>query len=157
MVSRRKAQSPIAMGLFDKSEMDKYAQELQAKMYSGQDVLAIRGLDKVQNISMNAQEMQMFEQLGGTNDDVEPFLRLSASVADARHQQPLQRLSRTPRWSSTPAPSCRRSAAMEKEIARKLIGFGLRCARHPHLRKAADGDGPERQGQVLRACCARAS
>ena len=65
--------SPIAMGLFDKSEMDKYAKELQDKMYSGQDVLAIRGLDKVQNISMNAQEMQMFEQLGGTNDDVARF------------------------------------------------------------------------------------
>lgn len=66
--------STLASGMFNKDQMDSYAQELQKKMYSGHDVLAIRGLDKVQNISMNAAEMQMFEQLGGTNDDIARFL-----------------------------------------------------------------------------------
>ena len=67
------AQGTIAAGLFNKDQMNAYAEELQKKMYSGHDILAIRGLDKVQNISMNAQEMQMFEQLGATNDDVARF------------------------------------------------------------------------------------
>ena len=67
------AQGTFAAGLLDKEEMDRYALELQTKMYNGHDVLAIRGLDKVQNISMSAAEMQMFEQLGATNDDVARF------------------------------------------------------------------------------------
>jgi len=65
--------SPISQGLFDKREMDDYAKELQRKMYSGHDILAIRGLDKVQNISMTSAEMQMYEQMGATNDDTARF------------------------------------------------------------------------------------
>ncbi|MBR2881923.1 MAG: phage portal protein [Prevotella sp.] len=65
--------SPISQGLFDKREMDDYAKELQRKMYSGHDILAIRGLDKVQPISMTSAEMQMFEQMGATNDDVSRY------------------------------------------------------------------------------------
>lgn len=63
----------LAFGLMAKDQMDKYAEELQRKMYNGHDILAIRGLDKVQNISMSATEMQLFEQLGATNDDVSRF------------------------------------------------------------------------------------
>ena len=63
----------LAFGLMAKGEMDKYAEELQRKMYNGHDILAIRGLDKVQNISMTSAEMQLFEQLGATNDDVSRF------------------------------------------------------------------------------------
>ena len=66
-------QGTLAFGLMNKGEMDSYAQELQKKMYSGHDILAIRGLDKVQNISMTSAEMQMFEQVGATNDDVARF------------------------------------------------------------------------------------
>ena len=65
--------SPISQGYFDKREMDDYAKELQRKMYSGHDILAIRGLDKVQNISMTSAEMQMYEQMGATNDDTARF------------------------------------------------------------------------------------
>ena len=65
--------SPISQGFFDPKQMNDYAQELQKKMYSGHDILAIRGLDKVQNISMTSAEMQMFEQMGATNDDVARF------------------------------------------------------------------------------------
>ena len=65
--------SPISQGLFDPKQMNDYAQELQRKMYSGHDILAIRGLDKVQNISMTSAEMQMYEQMGATNDDTARF------------------------------------------------------------------------------------
>jgi phage portal protein BeeE len=124
--------SPIAMGLFDKSEMDKYAQELQAKMYSGQDVLAIRGLDKVQNISMNAQEMQMFEQLGGTNDDVSrffgcprPLLMLDTNSHYNDYQNATMEF-----HTRTILPQKRGN---ETEIARKLIGFKDYGSRDIHI------------------------
>ena len=64
-----RVQSPIAMGLFDKKEMDKYSKEIEQRLYSN-DVVALRGLDKVQNISMTAQDMQMMELLGIGFDDV---------------------------------------------------------------------------------------
>ena len=67
------APGTLAYNMFNKETMDSYAKELQEKMYAGQDILAIRGLDKVQNISMTSAEMQMFEQMGATNDDVSRF------------------------------------------------------------------------------------
>jgi Phage-related protein len=100
--------------------MDRYAQELQQKMYSGQDVLAIRGLDKVQNISMNAQEMQMFEQLGGTNDDVaryfgvpRPLVMLDTNSHYNDYQNATMEF-----HTRTILPQ---KTGNEKEIARKLI------------------------------------
>jgi len=67
-----KVQSPICAGLFDKKEMDKYAMELQQRLYQN-DVVAMRGLDKVQPISMSAQDQQMIELLNMTQDDVARF------------------------------------------------------------------------------------
>ena len=61
---------PISAGMYDKNEMDKYADELQKKMYAGHDILAIRGLGEVKQISMTQQEMQAIEQVGMTDDDV---------------------------------------------------------------------------------------
>ena len=114
--------SPIANGLFDKDQMDDYAKELQAKMYSGQDILAIRGLDKVQNISMSATEMQMFEQLGGTNDDVarffgvpRPLLMLDTNSHYNDYQNATMEF-----HTRTILPQ---KNGNEKEIARKFIGF----------------------------------
>lgn len=59
----RPSSSPgtVAFSMFDKGQMDKYAAEVQHKLYDG-DVVALRGLDKVQNISMSAQDMQLFDQ-----------------------------------------------------------------------------------------------
>lgn len=51
----------LAGGMFNKKEMDKFAREVQEKLYAG-DVVALRGLDKVQNISMSAADMQLFDQ-----------------------------------------------------------------------------------------------
>ena len=65
--------APIASGLFDKSEGDKYAEEVQNKLYTGHDILALRGLGKFQNISLSAQDMQMMEILGMSMDDVARF------------------------------------------------------------------------------------
>ena len=112
--------SPIAMGFFDKSEMDKYAKELQDKMYSGQDVLAIRGLDKVQNISMNAQEMQMFEQMGATNDDVARFFGIPRPLVmlDSNSHYNDYQNATMEFHTRTILPQ---KTGNEKEIARKLI------------------------------------
>ena len=60
--------SPIAAGLFDKKEMEKYAEEINNRIYQ-KDVTALRALDKVINISMTAQDMQMMEMLGISLDD----------------------------------------------------------------------------------------
>ena len=61
--------SPIASGLFDKNEMQKYADEINDRIYM-KDVTALRGLDKVFQVSMTAADMQMMEMLGVSNDDV---------------------------------------------------------------------------------------
>ena len=61
-------QGTLAFGLLNKEQVDRYASELNARMYE-QDVIGIRGLDKVQNISMSAQDQQLVELLGmGIND-----------------------------------------------------------------------------------------
>ena len=65
--------SPIAAGLFDKAESDRYAQEIQNKLYAGHDILSLRGMNKFQNISLTAQDMQMMEILGMSLDDVARF------------------------------------------------------------------------------------
>lgn len=67
-----KQYSPIAGGMFNKSTGKKYATEINDEIYR-QDVVALRGLDKVTPISMTSQEMQMIELLGMSLDDVARF------------------------------------------------------------------------------------
>lgn len=66
------AAGTMSFGLMNKSEMDAYAKEINTRIYQ-QDVVSLRGLDKVQNISMTAQDMQMIEQLQMGLDDVSRF------------------------------------------------------------------------------------
>jgi len=140
--------SPIAMGLFDKTEMDKYAKELQDKMYSGQDVLAIRGLDKVQNISMTQAEMQAIEQVGMTYDDVarfyatpRPLLMLDTNSHYNDYQNATMEF-----HTRTILPDTK---DMEKEIFRKLIGFNGYGVRDIHIcEKPLLAMDPERQAKV---------
>lgn len=54
---------PIANGLFDKDRMNSYAREIQEKLYTN-DVVSIRGLDKVQVISQTSQQLQLLESRG---------------------------------------------------------------------------------------------
>ena len=126
------AQGTLAAGLLNKDEMDRYALELQTKMYNGHDVLAIRGLDKVQNISMSATEMQMFEQLGATNDDVarffgvpRPLLMLDTNSHYNDYQNATMEF-----HTRTILPQ---KTGNEKEIARKLIGFSDYGFRDIHI------------------------
>ena len=58
----------FAFGMLNKDQIDAYARELNARMYQ-QDVVGIRGLTALHNISMSAQDQQMIEVLGmGIND-----------------------------------------------------------------------------------------
>ena len=61
--------APISGGYFDKKEMQKYADEINDRIYS-KDVTALRALDKVTNISLSAQDQQLIEQLALGLDDV---------------------------------------------------------------------------------------
>ena len=62
-------QGTLAFGMFNKDASDSYAKEINQKVYQ-QDIVALRGLEKFQNISMTAQDMQMIEQLQLSYDDV---------------------------------------------------------------------------------------
>ena len=129
---RGTSQGLYTNGLLDKKQMDSYAEELQKKMYSGHDILAIRGLDKVQNISMTSAEMQMFENLGATNDDVSrffgvprPLLMLDTNSHYNDYQNATMEF-----HTRTILPQ---KSGNEKEIYRKLIGFKDYGVRDIHI------------------------
>ena len=64
--------SPISQGYFDPKQMKQYAKEVNDEIYQ-QDVVSLRGLDKVENISMSAQDMQLMEHMNMGLDDVARF------------------------------------------------------------------------------------
>ena len=142
-----RVQSPIAAGLFDKKEMNKYAEEIQHLLYAN-DVVAMRGLDKVQNISMTAQDMQMIDQLGMTYDDVarfygvpRPLLMLDTnSHYNDYSNATMEFLTRTILPDKT---------EREKEIFRKLVGSKYYGTLDIHIceRPLLSMD-PERQAKV---------
>ena len=123
--------SPIAAGLFDKKEMEKYADEINDRIYQ-KDVIALRALDKVQNISMSAQDMQLLEQLNLGLDDVarfwatpRPLLMLDTnSHYNDYSNATMEFLSRTI------APDAN---DMKREIARKLLGAKFYGVRDIHM------------------------
>ena len=59
----------LASGMFDKKEMDKYASEIEEKLLSN-DVVAMRGLDKMQVISQTAQQLQLLEARGYSDEAI---------------------------------------------------------------------------------------
>ncbi len=65
-------QGTLAYGMFNKGATDDYAKEINEKVYQ-QDIVALRGLEKFQNVSLTAQDMQMMEMLGMSMDDVARF------------------------------------------------------------------------------------
>ena len=143
-----KTVSPIAAGLFDKKEMDKYAEEIQNKIYRGHDIIAIRALDKFVPISMTGSDMQAFEQLGATNDDVSrffgvprPLLMLDTNSHYNDYQNATMEF-----HTRTILPQ---KTGNEKEIARKLIGFKDYGVRRIHIcEKPLLAMDPERQAKV---------
>ncbi len=64
--------SPISQGMFDPKQMQDYAKQVNKEVYQ-QDIVSLRALDKFQNLSMSAQDMQMIEILGISQDDVSRF------------------------------------------------------------------------------------
>ena len=65
-------QGTLAFGMFNKDQMNSYAKEINRDIYA-QDVVALRGLQNVHNISMTAADMQMIELLNMGQDDVARF------------------------------------------------------------------------------------
>ena len=141
-------QGTLAYGMFNKDTMNEYAEELQRKMWAGHDILAIRGLDKCQNISMTSAEMQMFEQTGATNDDVSryfgcprPLLMLDTNSHYNDYQNATMEF-----HTRTILPQ---KTGNEKEIGRKLIGFKDYGVRRIHIcEKPLLAMDPERQAKV---------
>ena len=140
-------QGTVAGGLFNKEQMNAYADEVNERIYQ-KDVVALRGLEKVQNISMSAQDMQLIEQLNIGLDDVarfwgvpRPLLMLDTnSHYNDYANATMEFVSRT----IGPA-----KAAMEKEIARKLLGVKFYGSRRIHIcEKPLLAMDPERQAKV---------
>ena len=57
----------LAFGRFDKRQVNKYADEIQERMGSN-DVIALQNLDKVQIFSQTAQQLQLLEQRGYSDE-----------------------------------------------------------------------------------------
>jgi len=122
----------LAYGLLNTNEIQKTAQEMQKKFYSGHDIVSMHGLESFQNLSMTAQDMQMLEQLGITYDDVarywgvpRPLLMLDTNSHYNDYQNATMEFhTRT----ILPQKTCN-----EKEIARKLIGFKDYGTRDIHI------------------------
>ena len=142
-----KTVSPIAAGLFDKAEMEKYADEVNQRIYQ-KDVIALRALDKVQNISLSAQDQQLIEQMNLSYDDVaryfgvpRPLLMLDTNSHYNDYQNATMEFhTRT----ILPEKSIR-----ETEIFRKLIGYKDYGLRDIHIcEKPLLAMDPERQAKV---------
>ena len=141
------AAGTLAYGMFSKEAGQKYAQEINDAIYN-QDVVSLRGLEKVQSISMNAQEMQMIEQINLGLDDVarfwgtpRPLLMLDTNSHYNDYQNAtMEYLQRTI------APE---KTEMEKEIFRKLLGMEYYGSRRIHIcEKPLLSMDPERQAKV---------
>ncbi len=116
----RQGVGTLAYGLLNQGEVQKTAQEMQKKFYSGHDIVSMHGLESFQNLSMTAQDMQMLEQLGITYDDVarywgvpRPLLMLDTNSHYNDYQNATMEF-----HTRTILPLKNRN---EKEIARKLI------------------------------------
>ena len=141
------SQGTMASGMFNKEQMNAYADEINDRIYQ-KDVVALRGLDKIQNISMSAQDMQLIEQLNLGLDDVarfwavpRPLLMLDTnSHYNDYANATMEFMSRTIGPDKTD---------MEKEIARKLLGVKLYGMRRIHIcEKPLLAMDPERQAKV---------
>ena len=137
----------LAFGMFNKDASDSYAKEINQKVYQ-QDIVALRGLEKFQNISMTAQDMQMIEQLQLSYDDVaryfgvpRPLLMLDTNSHYNDYQNATMEF-----HTRTILPE---KSNREREIFRKLIGFKDYGMRDIHICEdpllAMD---PERQAKV---------
>lgn len=120
-------QGTMASGLYSKNSMNDYADEINERIYQ-KDVVALRGLDKIQNISMSAQDMQLVEQLNMSQDDVARFYATPRPLLmmDSNSHYTTYTNATMEYLSRTIAPDSRE---MEDEMFRKLLSvedFGKR-------------------------------
>lgn len=122
----------LAYGMLNQTEVQKTAQEMQKKFYSGHDIVSMHGLESFQNLSMTSQDMQMLEQLGITYDDCaryfgvpRPLLMLDTNSHYNDYQNATMEF-----HTRTILPLKNRN---EKEIARKLIPFKDYGTRDIHI------------------------
>ena len=139
--------STVASGLYNKEQMNAYADEINDRIYQ-KDVVALRGLERVENISMSAQDQQLLEQMNLGLDDVarfwgcpRPLLMLDTnSHYNDYSNATMEFMSRTIGPDKTD---------MEKEIARKLLGVKFYGSRRIHIcEKPLLAMDPERQAKV---------
>ena len=139
--------APISNGFFDKKEMEDYADEINDRIYQ-KDVIALRALSTVQNISLSASEMQLLEQMNLGLDDVarfwavpRPLLMLDTNSHYNDYQNATMEF-----HTRTILPD---KTEMEKEIFRKLIGKREYGYRRIHVcEKPLLAMDPERQAKV---------
>ena len=141
-------QGTLAFGLLNQGEVQKTAQDMQRMFYSGHDIVSMHGLEDFKNLSMTSQDMQMFEQLGGTNDDAARFFgtpRPLVMLDTNSHYNDYQNATME-FHTRTILPQ---KNGNEKEIARKLIGFKDYGVRRIHIcEKPLLAMDPERQAKV---------
>ena len=121
----------LAFGMFNKEQMQAYAKEVSEAIYN-QDVVALRGLTRTEQISMTSEQMQMAELVGLSHDDVarfwgtpRPLLMLDTNSHYNDYQNAtMEYLSRTI------APD---RDEMQKEIASKLLGMKFYGMRDIHI------------------------
>ena len=125
-------QGTLAFGLLNPEQVNSTAQEMQKKFYSGQDIVSMHGLESFQNLSMTAQDMQMFEQLGLTYDDVARFWGVPRPLLmlDTNSHYNDYRNATMEFHTRTILPQ---KTGNEKEIARKLIGMKDYGTRDIHI------------------------
>ena len=137
----------LAFGMFNKDTMNSYADEINERIYQ-KDVVALRGLQQVQNISMTSAEMQMIEQMGLSYDDIaryyavpRPLLMLDTNSHYNDYQNATMEF-----HTRTILPD---KTDREKEIARKLLGMKFYGVRDIHIcEKPLLAMDPERQAKV---------
>ena len=113
--------SPISQGLFDPKQMQDYAKQVNKEVYE-QDIVSLRALDKFQNLSLSAQDMQMIELLGMSHDDVARFYATPRPLLmmDTNSHYTTYTNATMEYLSRTIAPD---GAEMEAECFRKLLNI----------------------------------
>lgn len=115
-------QGTLAFGLLNQGEVGKTAQEMQRKFYSGEDIVSMHGLEQFQNLSLSAQDMQMIELLGISQDDVSRFFATPRPLLmmDTNSHYTTYTNATMEYLSRTIAPD---GAEMEAECFRKLLSI----------------------------------
>lgn len=114
-------QGTLAFGMFNKDESERYAKEVNERVYQ-QDINVLRGLEKFQNLSLSAQDMQMIEMLGMSHDDVARFYATPRPLLmmDTNSHYTTYTNATMEYLSRTIAPD---GAEMEAECFRKLLSI----------------------------------